>query len=208
MYKKYLIIVVISIVMIIIVGIWLGNLVKKTPNTNTNKQINKYLDDLIVSDNNDNSTKVLNNDINVNFTDNIILAIGLLDENEEEFVNKYFNNRTYYKNLKLYDFRSDYTVAGNKFIIIPKNSDVKAIVYACSMDENGKIILKNSLISLNHTGPYIIKKNYIEYIPDMCIKIEYNGFEEIIPLTFSGENGHIDLKGFESEVLDISIYKN
>ena len=28
----------------------------------------------------------------------------------------------------------------------------------------------------------------------------------MFPLTFSGENGHLDLAGVESEVLDISLY--
>ena len=48
MLKKYLVISAIIIVMVTIIGIWLNNLIKRTtPTVNTNKEINKYLDDLI-----------------------------------------------------------------------------------------------------------------------------------------------------------------
>ena len=48
--------------------------------------------------------------------------------------------------------------------------------------------------------------NIEQTTPQMCIELKVNGFEDIIPIVFSGNNGHLDLTGHESEVLDISIY--
>ena len=42
--------------------------------------------------------------------------------------------------------------------------------------------------------------------PEMCIKFEFQGFEEMFPIVFSGMDGKLDLTGVEQEVKDISVY--
>ena len=146
---------------------------------------------------------------NVEFTDNQCLAIGYVtDLNEVKFIDKYFSNETYGE-LPYYDFRvpayqnsSDY---GNKFVIVPKNEDVNITVYDCYIGEDGQLYTDNTLIQ-SISEPFIVVDDYIEYTPIMCIKFEYNGFEGMFPITFSGENGKLVLTGCETEVKDISLY--
>ena len=144
----------------------------------------------------------------VEFNDNECIAIGYVtDINEQNFINKYFPDGSY-STLPSYDYRyeSNRTPGyGNKFVIIPMNNKVEITVYDCYIGEDGELYTDNTLIS-KITEPFIILDDYIEYTPSMCIKFEYNGFEEMFPITFSGEDGSLDLNGYEMEVKDISIY--
>ncbi len=145
----------------------------------------------------------------IDFTDNECIAIGYVtDLNETQFIDKYFPDGSY-GSLAYHDFRyPDNRVDGygNKFVVIPMNENVKITVYDCYIDEeDGELYTDNTLIS-EATEPFIILDDYIEYTPTMCIKFEYNGFEEMFPINFSGEDGTLDLKGYEMEVKDISLY--
>lgn len=146
---------------------------------------------------------------NVEFTDNECIAIGYVtDLNEAEFADKYFLNGGYGE-IPYYDYREpvyqNQTGYGNKFVIIPINGDVEITVYDCYLGEDGELYTDNTLIQ-SISEPFIILDDYIEYIPKMCIKFKYNGFEEMFPITFSGEDGTLDLNGYEMEVKDISLY--
>ena len=146
---------------------------------------------------------------NINFTDNECVAIGYVtDLNETQFIDKYFGDPLTYGGLQYFDFRypdnrtSGY---GNKFVIIPKNKDVEITVYDCYLGEDNEMHIDNTLIS-KINEPFIILDDYIEYVPKMMVQFKYNGFEEMFPITFSGENGNLVLTGYEMEVKDISLY--
>lgn len=146
---------------------------------------------------------------NINFTDNECIAIGYVtDLNEVQFIDKYFDDSLTYGGLQYFDFRyPDNRTAGygNKFVIIPKNQDVEITVYACYLGDDSEMHIDNTLIS-QINEPFILVDDYIEYVPKMMVKFKYNGFEEMFPITFSGENGNLDLSGYEMEVKDISLY--
>lgn len=144
----------------------------------------------------------------VEFNDNECIAIGYVtDLNEVDFIDKYFPDGSY-GSLPYYDYRHESNRIpgyGNKFVIIPMNNKVEITVYDCYIGEDGELYTDNTLIS-KITEPFILLDDYIEYTPSMCIKFEYNGFEEMFPITFSGEDGSLDLNGYEMEVKDISLY--
>ena len=146
---------------------------------------------------------------NINFVDNECVAIGYVtDLNETQFIDKYFDDPLTYGGLQYFDFRypdnrtSGY---GNKFVIIPKNKDVEITVYDCYLGEDNEMHIDNTLIS-KINEPFILLDDYIEYVPKMMVQFKYNGFEEMFPITFSGENGNLVLTGYEMEVKDISLY--
>ena len=144
----------------------------------------------------------------IDFNDNECIAIGYVtDLNEVDFIDKYFPDGSY-GSLPYYDYRHESNRIpgyGNKFVIIPMNNKVEITVYDCYIGEDGELYTDNTLIS-KITEPFILLDDYIEYTPSMCIKFEYNGFEEMFPITFSGEDGSLDLNGYEMEVKDISLY--
>lgn len=144
----------------------------------------------------------------VKFNDNECIAIGYVtDSNEARFADKYFPDGLYGQ-LAYYDFREPVNKVdnyGNKFVIVPINGDVIITVYECHIDEEGNILMDNPVIK-SASEPFIMLDDYIEYIPKMCVKFEYNGYEDTFPLTFSGEDGSLDLSGHEMEVKDISLY--
>lgn len=144
----------------------------------------------------------------IEFTDNQCIAIGYItDLNEEKFVERYFPDG-FDGVLDYYDFRypenrkENY---GNKFVIIPMNKNVKVTVFDCYIGEDGELYTDNTLVS-RAEEPFILLDDYIEYTPSMCVKFEYNGFEAMFPITFSGEDGTLNLTGYETEVKDISLY--
>ena len=110
----------------------------------------------------------------VEFNENECLAIGyILDEDLEEFNEKYFNST---ENLKVYDFRSEISKdieSGDRFILIPKSEDVKISIYRCLFTEEGKLEL-DSLLLNNYNQPLILLDDYTEYIPRLCVKVKYN----------------------------------
>ena len=147
----------------------------------------------------------------VKFIDNQFLAIGYVpDIHLEEFVNNNFVSEDDFKMLSVNDFRHEDEIKegnGNRFVFIPKTSDVKVEVYDCFINDKGELELDNTLIS-NTVGSFVLLDDYMpeSTTPTMCIKLKYHGFEDIIPIVFSGKDGKLDLTGHEMEVLDISPY--
>lgn len=145
-------------------------------------------------------------DSKVMFYENECLAIAyVLDEDLERFKEKYLYITD---TLEEYDYRSIYTkgtTEGNRFIIIPKSEEVLVSVYDCFLNSDGELELDNTLLS-KHTGIFSILDDYVEVVPHLCIKFEYNGFEEEFYIQFSGEDGKLYLPGVEEEVKDISLY--
>lgn len=153
--------------------------------------------------------KILPTYKDISFSDNLCLAIGyVLDDDVNTFKDKYFKSGALYSSTETFDFREESMAKegyGNRFILIPQNSDVEIKVYNCHVGEDGQLYTDDVVID-NISMPIIILDDYIEYTPALAVELHYNGFECMFPLTFSGENGHLDLTGVESEVLDISLY--
>lgn len=144
----------------------------------------------------------------VQFSDNECIAIGYVtDLNEAKFADKYFPDGEYGQ-IVYYDFRETVNKNdnyGNKFVIVPINGDVEITVYECGIDEEGELHIGKTLIQ-SISESFIMLNDYIEYIPKICVGFKYNGFEDVFPITFSGEDGSVDLTGHEMEVKDISLY--
>ena len=158
-----------------------------------------------------NYNESIKSEIKTNFSDNQCLAIGyVLDSNIDEFIHNNFHNNYTYNNLEVLDYRSADSrekKIGNCFVIIPKSEDVKITLYSCFINEQGELELDNTLIK-NYTTPFIILDDYLAETttPELCIEFEYQGFEEMFPIVFSGMDGKLDLTGVEQEVKDVSIY--
>ena len=195
-------------VTIIIIGVIILAYKKKTNSINKENNLNSNSQDYMLDG--PDSEKAFSYDSSkyIEFTDNQCIAIGYVtDSNEAQFIERYFPDNMY-EMLDYYDFRpSENRVDnyGNKFIIVPMNNDVKISVYDCYIGEDGELYTKNTLVS-NATEPFILLSDYIEYTPIMSIKFEYNGFETMYPILFSGEDGRLDLMGYETEIKDISLY--
>ena len=144
------------------------------------------------------------------FTNNSSVAIGnITDSNEQKIIEKYFNNEASYNSITIYDFvdtnnQDDNNI--NRFIVIPKDEKVEISVYDCKIDENGKLQKDNLLIE-KITDPFVIVyKNLESTTPKICLELNVNGSETIIPLVFRGNDEKLDLKGHEKEAVDITIY--
>lgn len=144
------------------------------------------------------------------FVDNICLLIGYVTEQkEEEFINKYFESNHAFNSITRYDFRNEFARQSQydeKFVVIPKDDNVKISVYEYFFGEDGNLYTRGALIEKVSEPFTIYYKNFEATTPQICIKLEYNGFNDEIPILFSGEDGKLALKGHETEVLDISIY--
>ena len=165
----------------------------------------------------------------IRFSDNQCLAIGyVLDSNRDEFVrNNFYNDHVYssleplensddfyysylFNSFEMFDYRTEKSRnnrTGNCFVIIPKSEEVKITLYNCFINEQGELELDNTLIK-EYTKPFIVLDDYLAETstPELCIEFEYNGFQEIFPIVFSGMDGKLDLTGVEDEVKDISVY--
>lgn len=144
----------------------------------------------------------------VKFNDNACIAIGYLnDKNEFEFAQKYFSNENEYNSIKQLDMRTvGVNQSGlNKFIIIPKDDDVKITVRTCVQNENGENELDQIALK-DHTGCLALYTDEIENVPKLGIQFEYKGYKSSFLLSFNGYNNKLDLTGNEAEVMDISIY--
>lgn len=144
------------------------------------------------------------------FTDNLCLAAGYVTSaTQAKFIEKYFSNEASYNSITKYDLRSEYNAENektDKVVIIPKDENVEISIYDCKIEENGELNKGNMLLEKISEPFMILYDNIEQTTPQMCIELKVNGFEDIIPIVFSGNNGHLDLTGHESEVLDISIY--
>ena len=110
------------------------------------------------------------------------IAIIVYDENDEEVAHYRFDDETGY---------ALDTISG----------DVVDFLEGKAVEVN-TTIQKYQIID-----QLIVEKRKAETTtPEMCIKFEYQGFEEMFPIVFSGMDGKLDLTGFEQEVKDISVY--
>ena len=144
------------------------------------------------------------------FTDGQILAIGYVpDMHLEKFIKKNFKNKDEYEKLSVHDLRNeDKREDGDRFVIIPKDSSVKIKVNNCFINDQGEVELDDTLLSDTVGGFVLIDDCMPESTtPKLCIHIECNGFEDIVPIVFSGKDGKLDLAGHEMEVKDISVYE-
>ena len=144
----------------------------------------------------------------LDFPDQTFIAIGYLDPTTQDAFEKIYFDNVSFDSVPSYDFRRENTTPdenGNKFIIVPKDEYVEIGIYSCQMNDNEELEIKTDLMPLQNS-PFIIKDNFIEYIPDIVLVASYGGEEVTIPLTFSGENGRLDLSQLYKYVADISIY--
>lgn len=144
------------------------------------------------------------------FTDGQFLAIGYVpDMHLEKFIKKNFKNKNEYEKLSVYDLRNeDKREDGDRFVIIPKNSSVKIKVNTCFINYHGEVELDDTLLS-DTVGGFVFVDDCMQEntTPQLCIHMEYDGFEDIVPIVFSGKDGKLDLAGHEIEVKDISVYE-
>lgn len=147
----------------------------------------------------------------IDFTDNQVLAIGYAPDNMlEDFVYTHFYDEDEFKMLHVYDFRrEDTSEEFDRFVLIPKTSEVKIDIYDCFINEQGNLELDDKLYGDAVGGIVILDDLMAETtMPQLCIKMEYKGFEATIPIVFSGMDGKLDLTGHENEIKDISVYEN
>ena len=97
---------------------------------------------------------------------------------------------------------------GNRFVIVPLTNMVNVTVYDCFINEQGELVKLDNALIKEYTKPFIVLDDYLAETstPELCIEFEYNGFQEIFPIVFSGMDGKLDLTGVEDEVKDISVY--
>lgn len=137
----------------------------------------------------------------VDFPGQTFLAVACVpDFNEPAFAQKYFPNGGYD------DMTTIDTGGEMRFVVIPKDENVKFSVYPCIINDEYEIEKAEPAYISNCSGCLKIKAMKVEYIPHLCIVFEYNGFEGMLPLTFEGQEGHLDLSGCEKEVVDVTIY--
>ncbi|CDE96833.1 unknown [Clostridium sp. CAG:567] len=166
----------------------------------------------------------------ISFSDNQCLAIGyVLDSNRDEFVrNNFYNDHVYssletldnnddsycsylFNSFEMFDYRTEESKNNgteNCFVIIPKSEEVKITLYNCFINEQGELVKLDNALIKEYTKPFIVLDDYLAETstPELCIEFEYNGFQEIFPIVFSGMDGKLDLTGVEEEVKDISVY--
>lgn len=144
--------------------------------------------------------------INLKFNDSQFVAIGVTTaENEFELAQKYFLTESQYRKTKEVNAKISDEANYNKFMIIPKDNDVKISVYKCTINAEGKVSLNDEIIE-NHTGNLIVMTDQVQTKAQICLKIEYKGNTNNIPLQINSSNKKLDFSKFEKDVKDISIY--
>ena len=137
----------------------------------------------------------------ITFPEQTILAVAVVpNEMEVTFAQKYFPNGGY-DDMKTID-----TGKEMRFVVISKDENVKFSVFPCDINDEGEVVKSEAAYIENYSGCLKINAMEVEYIPHVCIVYESNGIEKMLPLTFEGQEGHIDLSGNENDVIDISIY--
>ncbi len=145
--------------------------------------------------------------IDTMFTDNICLGIAsITDENEEATINKYCSNRASFDSITrlVLDNGTEYI---DKFLIIPKDENVTFDIYSVKLTDEGTIEPEFE-VDKDMNNPILFTcDDYESTMPHYGIKLKANGFEDFIPLSFSGYDGSLALSGHESEVIDLTIYE-
>ena len=144
------------------------------------------------------------------FTGEFCIAVAnVTHKNEENFINKYFNSFEAFNSLVTYDFRDELDRQAqyeDKYVIIPKDNNVKITVYSCNVDENGNLNRGDKLVETT-SEPFIIKHKVGETTtPEYIVDFTAGEIADEFDLVFSGENEKLSLKGHETQIVDISIY--
>lgn len=145
------------------------------------------------------------------FEDEQILAIGYApDIKLNEFIENNFISKVIFEKLFTLDYRKEESRKngnGNRFVILPKTSNVEVEIYDCYITENGEVKIVDKWGETLNEGVVLLQEYMAEStIPELCIKVKYHGLEDIIPIVFSGKDGKLDITGHEKLVKDISIY--
>lgn len=139
------------------------------------------------------------------YNDHVYSSLETLDNNDDSYCSYLFNS------LEMFDYRTEESKnngTGNCFVIFPKLEEVKISLYNCFINEQGELVKLDNALIKEYTKPFIVLDDYLAETstPELCIEFEYNGFQEIFPIVFSGMDGKLDLTGVEDEVKDISVY--
>lgn len=112
----------------------------------------------------------INQVANITFPKQAILAIAVVPDGiEESFAQKYFPNGGYY-DMKTID-------AGEvmRFIIAPKDKNVKFSVFPCDFNDENEIVKIEPAYIEDYSVCLKINTDEVEYIPHICIVYESNG---------------------------------
>ncbi len=147
----------------------------------------------------------------IEFEENQILAIGYAPDNKlNEFIEKNFITKDIFERLISLDYRKEASRengSGNRFVILPKTSDVEIEIYNYYITENGEAKILDQWGETLKEGFVLLQENMAEStMPELCVKVKYHGTEDIIPLAFSGKDGKLNLVEHEKLVKDISVY--
>ena len=143
-------------------------------------------------------------DLSEYFTDNICLGIAsITTENEAATAEKYCND---YDMITRYNFNNDEDYIA-RFLIIPKDDTVSYDLYSVKITDEGTVETE-FVIDQDIKEPVVFTyDNYESTMPQYGIVLKSNGFQDLIPLSFSGYDGSLALSGHESEVIDLTIYE-
>ena len=124
------------------------------------------------------------------FFDNICLAIGYVTwQNEETFINKYFESEQVFNSITRFDFRDEIARQSQydeKFVIIPKDDNVRISIYDCKVNEDGTLV-KNNILSEGIAEPFMLMNDNAETTtPQYVIEFKVNEFEDELTLTNPG----------------------
>ena len=202
---KKIIIIVIVIILVLICGLLVyKSASKKTePNIIENSIISNSVVSNIVYSERDVEPRTIESSEDVTkitFEENEYLAIGYINKNkEEEFIKKYFKNKSEYNSLPVIDAGDNF-----KFIIIPKEG-IKINVSKCSINEEGNAETYD-YYGEDLSKPFILTTEEFEYAPTIALEVFSGEYGTLIPLMFSGIDNRLVFSGNDSSVVDISIY--
>lgn len=155
-------------------------------------------------DNKENLSVKEKSEIKIKFSNDECLAVGFIPTGkEQEMYRKCFGNEQNENIVKVNNGDA------YKFIIIPKDDKSTIKVWSCEIGDDGQIYT-NNVISENNKGPILLSTHEFEYIPNVAIEYtnEENEIYFFLPINFNGYDGKLNLKGYEDNVIDISIYEN
>ena len=142
------------------------------------------------------------------FNNGALLAVAdIREDTKEEFINKYFSIPVQYSALNRYNFSSN-TDYQDTLVIIPNDESIKYDICSCKINEDGTVYA-DYVVFDSISEPIIFTFDDFESItPQNCIRIEMDGTEYLIPIVYSGMDGHLALDSTRGIVADISVYKD
>lgn len=198
----------ILLVILLIIGAGLGGyyICKiNMENSNMNKDDNQNKSSTSINNQNKSNTSIEEkSNIKIKFSNDECLAVGFIPTGkEEEMYKKCFENQQN-ENITKVNNGDAY-----KFIIIPKDDKIKIKVWSCEIDDDGELYTNNIISENNKKGTILLSTYEFEYIPNVAIECinEETGIQFLLPITFNGYDGKLNLYGNDDNVLDISIYE-